>query len=273
MPVLGLGCQRIVDTANCSEREAGRILERAFERGVRYFDTAWVYGLGQSEERVGHLARERRAAMWIATKSTDRTRDGALRQLEESLTRLQTDHVDEWRLHNLETLDDVDRCFAPDGVIHAAVRAREQGLVRHVGISGHTHPRVLLDALGRFPFDSVLFPGSVLDRFVFSFEDELLPRANTAGLATIAMKTFALGKLARHASEALRYSLTLPVSMVVVGCSKLDELEENIDAVERFTPLDDAARRELLDAVRPLVTPANMPWRSPDGGKSGRWIE
>lgn len=273
LPVLGLGCQRLVDDASCPEPEARRILERAFERGVRYFDTAWVYGLGQSETRLGHLAREQRDSIWIATKSIDRTRDGARRQLDDSLTRLQTDCVDEWRIHNLETLDDVDRCFAPEGVVHAAIRAREEGVTRHIGVSGHTHPRVLLEAMRRFPFDSVMFPGSALDHFVFNFEGELLPRAREAGIATVVMKIMALGKLARHARAAIHYSLSLPVSMAVVGCSKIAELDENIDAAEQFTALDDAARRTLLDTVRPLAIPANMPWRTPDGGKSGRWIE
>jgi aryl-alcohol dehydrogenase-like predicted oxidoreductase len=273
LPCLGLGCQRLVGTSNCSADDAHRILETAYELGIRYFDTAWVYGLGQAEERLGRFARTNRDSIWIATKTTDRTANGALRQLEESLTRLQTDHVDEWRLHNLSSLDDLDECFRPEGVIHAALRAREQGLTRYVGISGHTHPRVLIEALKRFPFDSAMFPGSVLDHFVHSFEDEFLAVANAGGVATVAMKVLGGGKLRPWPRTALRYTMGLPVSMVLAGCSRVEELVELAEGAEHFVALGDEERLEFLENVRPLVTPRNVPWRAVDWGKAGTWIE
>jgi hypothetical protein len=273
LPLLGLGCQRLVDTTNCRASDAQRILETAYELGIRYFDTAWVYGLGQAEERLGRLARTQRGSIWLATKTTDRTGDGARRQLEESLARLQTDHVDEWRLHNLSTLDDLEECFRPRGVIHAALRAREQGLTRFIGISGHTHPRVLIEALKRFPFDSAMFPGSVLDHFVHSFEDDFLAVANAGEVATVAMKILGGGKLRPWSGNALRYTMGLPVSMVLAGCSRLQELVELVEAAKRFVPLDEAEKLELFETVRPLVTPRNMPWRALDWGKAGKWID
>jgi uncharacterized protein len=273
LPFLGLGCQRLIDTANCPEAEARRILEAAFAGGVRYFDAAWVYGMGQAEERLGGLARSQRAVLWIATKSAERTRDGALRQLEQSLARLQTDHVDEWRLHNLESLDDLEQCFQPDGAIHAAIQAKEQGLARAIGVSGHTHPQVLSEALRRFPFDSVMFPASALDHFIYSFEDEFLAQAKAAGAATVAMKALGLGKLSHLCEGALRYTLGLPVSMTVLGCSKLEELEKDLRLAEAFVPLDEAERQALLQAVQPLVTPRNVPWKAQAWGKTGKWLE
>ncbi len=102
------------------------------------------------------MAKHWRQEMWIAIKAWDRTRDGALHQLEESLSRLQTDYVDEWRLHNVWSFEELDKCFARDGAIHAMTQAREEGLVRHISISGHTDPQVQIEALDRFSFDSVL---------------------------------------------------------------------------------------------------------------------
>lgn len=246
LPVLGLGCQRIVDTDNCREDQALAILHAALDRGVRYFDTAWVYSLGQSEARVGMVAARRRTEMWIATKTMDRTRDGALRQLEESLTRLQTDHVDEWRLHHVGDMAELDRCFAADGAIHALTQAREQGLVRHISISGHTDARVQVEALRRFPFDSVLFTGASIDPAHRGFLEELLPAARSSGAAVVAMRALAGGDLRALCDEALRYGLGLPVSVLLVGCSSLDQLERDLRVAETFTPLDEPQREDFL---------------------------
>jgi uncharacterized protein len=261
-----------VDDHGCTEAEAIRILNTAIDRGIRYFDTAWVYSAGQSEERVGKVAKHRRQEMWIATKVRARDRATAQQQLETSLRRLQTDHVDEWRLHNVVDEDDLERCFAADGVIHAALGAKEQGATHRIGISGHTHPQVLVEALRRFPFDSVMFPGSVLDHFVMSAEDELLPLAAAQGVGTVAMKVLGLGKLKRWYEPALRYSLGLPAGIVLVGCSKLEELERDLAVAEGFVPLDDDERQQLFRTVEPLVTPANVPWKTPDWGAGGRWL-
>ena len=194
-PIFSLGCQRIVDAHHCSEEQAVAILNTALDRGVRYFDTAWVYSDGQSEQRVGLVARQRRAEMWIATKTVARTRDGALGQLEQSLARLQTDHVDEWRLHNIWDFQELDKCFAPGGAVEAMVQAKAQGMARNISISGHTNPLVQVEALHRFPFDSVLMAASVLDHFIFSFAQDLLPVANAKGVGTIAMKVMGFGAL------------------------------------------------------------------------------
>ncbi len=273
LPFLGLGCQRLVDTSNCPEPQALQILERAFERGIRYFDTAPVYGLGQSEQRLGRLAVAHRPEMWLATKTTERSCAGALRQLEDSLARLQTGYVDEWRIHNVVTLSDLEQCFQPGGVIEAVLQAKQQGLVRYASISVHTHPQVLIEAMRRFSFDSIMFPASVLDRFINSFEDDCLPLANARGLATVGMKALALGRLSHVQDKALRYCLDLPVSMVLVGCSKLEELEQDLQVAEEFIPLDDQEQQALFQQVQPLVTPKNIPWKAVDWGTAGEWIQ
>jgi aryl-alcohol dehydrogenase-like predicted oxidoreductase len=260
-----------VDEHDCTEEQAIAILNMAIDRGIRYFDTAWIYSYGQSEERVGKVAKHRRKEMWIATKAWDRTRDGARRQLEESLTRLQTDYVDEWRLHNVWGFDELDRCFARNGAIHAMTQARDEGLVRHASISGHTDPQVQLEALDRFPFDSVLIAVSVLDHFIYSFAEEFLPVANSKGVATIGMKVFGLGKLGHEYDRALRYTLGLPVSTTIVGCSTMEELENDLEIAETFVPLSGPERLDFFREMLPLVTPENMPWKAADWENPVAW--
>jgi aryl-alcohol dehydrogenase-like predicted oxidoreductase len=270
-PILSFGAQRIVDEHNCSEEQAIAILNRALDRGIRYFDTAWIYSRGQSEERVGKVARHRRKEMWIATKAWERTREGARRQLEESLARLQTDHVDEWRLHNVWDFTELDKCFAPDGALQAMIQARDEGLVRYLSLSGHANPQVQIEALRRFPFDSVLIAVSVLDHFIYSFAEEFLPVANAQGVATIGMKVFALGKLSHVYDRALRYTLGLPVSTTIVGCATMEELEKDLAIAENFVPLSGPERLALFREVLPLVTPQDMPWKAADWGHPVEW--
>ena len=128
-PIFSFGAQRIVDGHGCSEEDAVKIVNYALDHGICYFDTAWVYSGGQSEERIGKVARMRRKEMWIATKALARNQSEARKQLEESLRRLQTDYVDEWRMHNVWSLDELDKITGPNGSLEAAVQARAQGLI------------------------------------------------------------------------------------------------------------------------------------------------
>ena len=271
-PILSFGSQRIVDDHDCTEDQAVAIVNRAIDGGIRYFDTAWVYSQGQSEQRVGLVAKHRRKEMWIATKAWDRTRDGARRQLEESLGRLQTDHVDEWRIHNVKSFPDLDSAFAKGGVLETMVKARDEGLVRNISISGHTDPQIQIEALRRFDFDSVLVAVSVLDHFIYSFAEEFLPVANARGVATIGMKVFALGTLGHVDRKALRYTLGLPVSTVIVGCSKMEELERDLAVAESFTPLSGPERLELFTELMPLVRPDILRWKADDWKNPKGWM-
>ena len=270
-PILSFGAQRVVDSHGCTEQEAVRILNTAIDRGIRYFDTAWVYSAGQSEERVGMVARHRRSEMWIATKARARDREGARQQLEESLHRLHTDYVDEWRIHNVWSMEQLDEATGPSGVLEAMVEAREQGLVRYISISGHTDPRVQVEALNRFPFDSVLCATSVLDHFVASFNEEFLPVANARGVATIGMKVLGLGQLGHIYEKALRYSFGLPVSTTIVGMESMEQLERNLAVAESFQPLTDPERLELFREVLPMVTPQHVYWKAADWQSPTEW--
>jgi uncharacterized protein len=264
VPILSFGAQRIVDAHGCSEEEAIRIVHRAMDEGITYFDTAPSYSKGQSEERLGKaLVHDgRRARVHLATKTHDRTRDGSLKLLEESLQRLQTDRVEEWRLHNVATMEELDRIFASDGALKALEEARSQGLIKYISISGHTNPQVQLEALRRFPFDSALVALSAVDSFLYSFEHEFLPTAAKQGTAVIGMKVIALGKLAEHYEQALRYTWSLPIATAIIGMETMDQLERNLSVARRFQPLTEVERAELLKKLAPFVEPAVMRWKA-----------
>ena len=270
-PILSFGAQRIVDEEGCSEEQAIEILNTALDRGIRYFDTAWIYSQGQSEERVGMVAKHRRDEMWLVTKTWDTTRDGARRQLEESLTRLQTDHVNEWRLHNVWDFDRLDQMTSKGGALEAAVQAREEGMVRNISISGHTDPQVQIEALRRFPFDTALVAVSVLDHFIYSFAEEFLPVAARKGIGVVGMKVFGYKKLASVADRALRYALGLPLTTIIAGCSTLSELEADLAVAESFTPMTGAERLAFFREVLPVVKPENMPWKATEWGNPTEW--
>ncbi len=271
LPILSLGCQRLVDEEGCSEEQAVQILEQALRRGLLYFDTAPAYSGGESERRVGLVAAKRRADMWIATKVSETTRADARRQLEASLTRLQTDHVDEVRLHNMFSFERLDAMTSPGGTLEALVAARDEGLLRFVSISGHTDPQVLVEAVHRFPFDTALVAVSALDHFIYSFAEEFLPLALHKCMGIVGMKVLGYRSLAGHWQNALRYSMALPLSTVIVGCSTMEQLNEDIDLAEAFVPMTSVERLDFLREILPLVAPANMPWKSRDW-KRTEWI-
>ena len=270
-PILSFGGQRIVDGHGCTEDEAIEIVHTALDRGIRYFDTAYVYSAGQAERRLGQVVKHRRAEMWIATKVFDTTRDGARRQLEESLTRLQTDHVDEWRFHDVYSYQRLDAFTGQGGALETALRARDEGLIRNISISGHRDPQVLVEALNRFPFDSTLLALSALDHFMYSFAEEFLPLANARGIATIAMKVLGLGSLTHEVERSLRYAFGLPVSTVIVGMESMAQLEQNLAIAESFTPMTDEERLAFFKDILPLVRPDKLPWKANEWGHPTHW--
>ncbi len=271
-PILSFGGEQIVDEKNCTEEEAIRIVNSAIDRGIRYFDTAWAYYKGQAEMRLGKVVKNRRSEMWIATKTTDTTRDGALRQLEESLKRLQTSYVDEWRLHNVWDYKRLDEFTAKGGALEAAIQAREEGKVRYISISSHSDPQILVEALNRFPFDSALIALSGLDHFILSFAEEFLPVANEKGIATVGMKVLGAGSLKHEVERSLRYAFSLPVSTVIVGMETMEQLDQNLSIAEEFTPMSDEERLEFFRDIISLVTPENMPWKAVDWDNPVEWI-
>jgi predicted aldo/keto reductase-like oxidoreductase len=210
--------------------------------------------------------------MWIATKVWASGRGEARRQLEESLLRLHTDHVDEWRLHNIHSFQRLDEMTAKDGALQAAIAAKEEGLVGNISISGHTDPQILVEGLRRYPFDTALVAVSAMDHFLYSFAEEFLPVAALKGVGVIGMKIFAYKKLADTAERALRYALSLPLTTVIAGCSTLAELEADLAVAENFKPMSGPERLEYFREILPQVKPENIPWKAADWNKPTAWI-
>jgi aryl-alcohol dehydrogenase-like predicted oxidoreductase len=269
--ILSFGGQRIVDGHGCTEEEAIKMLNYAIDHGIRYYDTAWLYSAGQSEERIGKVARLRRREMWIATKARARDKNGAQKQLEDSLRRLQTDHVDEWRMHDVWSMRELDEITAPGGALEAAIQARKDGYIRYISISGHSNPAVQVEALNRFPFDSVLCAMSVGDRFIFSFADEFLPAAKAKGIAVIGMKILGLGRLASIYDKALRYSFGLPIDTAIVGMESMEQLRKNLAVAEDYKPLGDDEKLELYKEIIPEINPGFLPWKSNNWAQPTAW--
>ncbi|MCR8631698.1 aldo/keto reductase [Paenibacillus radicis (ex Xue et al. 2023)] len=270
-PILSFGAQRIVDEHNCTEDEAIQIVNRAIDEGITYFDTAPTYSKGQSEERLGKALGDRRDQVWIATKTGERTRDGSWRKLEESLKRLKTDHVEEWRLHAVGTMDELDRIFAEDGALKALIEAKEQGIIKYLSISGHTNPQVQLEAINRFPFDSALVALSAADHFIYSFAHEFLPKANEKGVAVVGMKLLGLGRLADWYEQSIRYTFSLPVSTSIIGISSMEELEKNLAVARNFKPMSDVEMLTFLKEIMHMCTPEILRWKAKDWNNKEEW--
>lgn len=241
--------------------ESIAIINKAIDLGVNYIDTASAYGGGCSEQFIGEVMRTRRNEVFLASKTHDRTYDGSMRLLETSLKRLQTDHLDLWQLHNIQTDMDVEFILSREGAIKAIESAREQGMVRFAGITGHKDPFVLRRAIEQYPFDTILMALNAADRHNASFIDNLLPIAVEKQMGIMAMKVPSRGRIFRDTGvktmeQAMWYVLTLPVSTTVIGISNLGELEENIRIVREFKPYTQQEMAKLEHLSQPYFADA-----------------
>ncbi len=235
--------------------EAVAAIERALDLGVNYCDTAPAYA--SSMDYYGAALGSRRRDVFLASKTADRTRDGSLRILDDSLRRLRTDHLDLWQLHDLRTMSELDTIFSKRGAIHALTAAREQGRVRHLGLTGHHDPAVLLEAMRRFDFDTVLVALNVADDHRLSFARSVVPDAARRGMGVIGMKVFAAGSLVAPGglcspAEAMHYVLSLAgVSTVIIGCRTPAEVEANVRAAIEFRPMFEDTKLILEHQSKP----------------------
>lgn len=237
------------------EAKATAVLNQAIDSGITYLDTAYSYGDGKSETRVGNVMATRRKEVWLATKIPDRTRDAFLQRLEASLKRLQTDHVDLVHIHSLGQAEDLAKISAPDGAMKGLLEAREQKMARFIGMTSHTNGLVMAEAINRFDLDCVQMALNASGNG--HFEEAALPAAKQKNLGVIAMKItgqeFLLGDAQGKSNidSLLRYSLTLPVSTAVVGMPQTSMLEHNIAIARNFAPLSDSQMQQLRSSVGP----------------------
>ena len=243
--LFGLGGEGVLRTWG-QERAAVRVIDRALDQGVTYCDSAPAYA--GSLDYYGAALGERRKNIFLASKTHDRTRDGSLRLLDETFRRARTDYLDLWQLHDLRTLDDLDRIFAKGGAMEALLQAKADGRVKHLGLTGHHDPAILLEAMSRFPFDTVLVALNAADVHRMPFISTVLAEAQRQSMGVIAMKTCAQKRLLTRISmnEALGYVWSLPgVSLAVVGCETEAEVDENAEIARQFQPRTSETLREL----------------------------
>jgi len=233
-----------------------RIVRAALDSGINFLDNSWDYAEGESERRMGNALRDGyRDKAFLMTKIDARSAKGATRQLEESLQRLQTDHVDLLQFHEVIRMEEPDLIFAPGGALEAVLRAREQGKLRFIGFTGHKSPEIhkrMLEVADRhnFSFDTLQMPLNVMDAHYHSFEQAVLPIALKKQIGVLGMKPmgdpFILQSKTVNASECLRYAMSLPVSVTITGVDSMAILQQALDLVSNFKPLTPPERAALL---------------------------
>lgn len=276
--VLSLGGQATLEIKG-REDESEKIINRAIDLGINYIDTAASYGQGVSQLNIGRVMKARRKEVWLSTKTHDRTYDGSMRLLEESLKNLQTDHLDTWQLHNVQTMDQLNQIFSDAGAIKAMEKAKSEGIVRNLGITGHFEPLVLLEGIKRYNFDSILLAVNAADVHYLSFKNYLLPMAQEKGIAIIGMKVTTRSRILSTwtpppaeeqtdvrlrtpkpgtitIKEALTYNMSLPVSTTIIGVDSVAQIEENVRIASEFTPLSQEQMEEIEYKTLPVVRQA-----------------
>jgi aryl-alcohol dehydrogenase-like predicted oxidoreductase len=256
------------------------IIEKALDLGVNYIDTSSIYGGPQrwSEQYVGQVMKTRRSEAFLASKTRERTRDASMQMLEKSLKLLNTDHLDLWQLHDIGSTNEVEQIFAKGGAMQALLEAREQKMVRYLGITGHFRPEPLIDCIHRHPFDTILMAVNAADPHHFSFSEQLLPLAVEKQMGIIGMKVPARGRILsswtpppmeqqKHSWEgmvlaptpgtlnmqqAMYYALSLPISTVIIGCDSVAQLEQNVQLAREFTPFNEKQMAGLVEKAEPV---------------------
>jgi aryl-alcohol dehydrogenase-like predicted oxidoreductase len=241
-----------------TDQAAIEIIAKALDHGVNFFDNAWEYHDGLSEERVGKALKGKRDRAFVMTKVCTHGRDKnlAMRMLEESLRRLGTDHLDLWQIHEVIYENDPDMIFGPNGAIEALSAAKQQGKVRFVGFTGHKSPEIHLKMLSHnYPFDTVQMPLNCFDADFRSFETQVLPEVNRRGMAALGMKSLGgSGEMVRHgaisAEEGLRYAMSLPVATTISGVDSMQVLDQNLKTAVNFQPMAANEMHALRERTR-----------------------
>ncbi len=253
--ILGLGGEGILRTYGF-EKQAYNLINGAIDLGINYFESARAYS--GSEAYYGKALRERRSDIFLTSKSHARDKYGALLHLEQTLTNMQTDHLDLWQVHDVRTEDDVEQIFGPDGAIEAFAEAKQKGLVRFVGLTGHQDPLQLLECMELFAFDTVLLPINPGEPAYDSFIEQVVPVANEKQMGIIGMKIYFRGfakQIPWYSSMEpfFRFALSQPISTAVVGCDTIRQLEENVEFASAFKPLTQEEMNKLADDTAPYA--------------------
>lgn len=243
------------------EKVGIRIIHEALEAGINFMDNAWDYHQGRSEEVMGKALEDRRDKAFLMTKvcTHGRGKDVAMKQLEDSLRRLRTDHVDLWQIHEVVYPNDPELHFKKDGAVEALTLAKKQGKVRFLGFTGHKHPDLHLEMLKHgFPFDAVQMPLNVFDGTFRSFEQRVLPEVLRRKMAPLGMKSLSgnaepVKQGVVTPQEAIRYAMSLPVAVTISGIDSIEILHQNLAIARGFKPLTKKEMADLRNRVAPLA--------------------
>lgn len=248
---LGMGGHHLGDMKEAEE--CIRLIHAAVDAGITFYDNCWEYYNGKTENWLGRGLKGRREKVFLMTKVCTHGRDAslAMQMLEQSLARLQTDHLDLWQIHGVGFDNDPELAYRKGGVLEALDEAKKQGKVRFVGFTGHKDPAVHLKMIEMgYPFDSVQMPLNPFDANFLSFEKQVLPEASKRGIAVLGMKSMSgsgdaisAGVLTAH--EALRYAMSLPVATTISGMDSMDVLRQNLEVAHHFKPMSAQEMDEL----------------------------
>ncbi|MCG6881090.1 MAG: aldo/keto reductase [Deltaproteobacteria bacterium] len=254
--LMGLGGEGVL-RSHGYDTEASDLINRAIDMGINYLESARAYD--GSERYYGLALKERRNEIFLTSKSHARDKEGAMAHLEETLRNMHTDHLDLWQVHDVRTEVDIEDIFGPGGAIEAFADAKEKGLTRFIGVTGHQDPFILKRCIEIHDFDTVLMPVNPAEPAHASFIDMVLPVAREKNMGIVAMKVYFRGLAARvpefeSMQPYFRFALSHPVSTAVIGCNDTQQLEENVKFAASFKPMNHDEMQALVDHIAPYAT-------------------
>ncbi len=238
------------------EENAIRLIHRAMELGVNFFDSAYLYHDGASDRAYGKaISQGQRGKILLMGKADKRDAKGAMSQLEETLRRMKTDYLDLWQCHQVMSQEEVDQILAPGGALEAFVKAKEQGKVRHIGFTGHRDPAVHQRLLAAYDgWETIQHPVNLVDPHYKSFIKNVIPKARARGLGVVAIKSNGMGSISRHRiapiEECLRFALSQDIDTLVSGVETVEQLEQNVLVVKTAQPMSKAEQAAVLERTR-----------------------
>lgn len=253
--IMGLGGEGILRTYGY-EKEAYALIHRAIDLGINYFESARAYS--GSESYYGLALKERRNQILLTSKSHARDKKGALYHLNETLNNMKTDHLDLWQIHDVRTEEEVRQIFGPGGAMEAFVEAKEKGLTRFVGVTGHHDPLITRQCIETYPFDTVLIPVNPAEPAYRSFIAQVIPLAREKEMGIVAMKIYLRGLAAGvwgvpNLDPFYRFALSQPVSTAVIGCDNIGQLEQNVAFAGSFRPMPEDEGGDFVNRIAPYA--------------------
>ena len=252
-----------------SEDEATRLIHRALDLGINFFDNADCYHRGDqrenyaeplprsAEDRMGKALEGRRKDIYLMTKVDQRDAKGSRLTLERSLRSLRTDYLDLWQFHGVGKRADLEQIFGPGGAMETAQKAKQEGKIRFIGVTGHSDPEVHLAFVKRYDFDTIQMPINVVDYHFKSFRKTVVEEAVKRNIGVIAMKTLSFGNIVSmgvaKVAEALPWSWSQPISVLISGCDTLERLNYNVYLAKTFKPMPETEQAALLERVKPFA--------------------